>query len=260
MSTLDYTKEAVLEYLDQKVVTKIDENATSVLYRLKSAETTCILATATDEYTVKLEVYSNGVLFRTVIMNFHAPHWIMGKTTKPAGDFRLKNRIPLCSKGPIAKPDTTKAPLAAKVDRTNTHWSDKEYAELTEMFAILVTNGHSPELIDNDLIQEEFGKVIDRNAGAINTRLGYLSSVLVENKGMLSPTLYEYHLVAVNKVRDLLRDLALDVWEGEWSCIRPKVKITMETLADKVPSLTKLGKKVSMNVDELEALLAELQK
>lgn len=257
MFTLDFTKEAVLEYLDQKVVTKIDENATSVLYRLKSAETTCILATANTDTNVTLQIFSHGKLFRTTVMGYEGRRWSIVSNTEPMGDFYLKNLLPLCSKGPMAKPD---APLATKTDRTNTHWSDQEYKEITEMFATLVISGYAPDTIDDDLIQQEFGKVIDRNAGAINTRLGYLSSVLVENKGMLSPTLYDYHLVAVNKVRDLLRDLALDVWEGEWSCIRPKVKVTVDTLADKVPSLTKLGKKVSMNVDELEALLAELQK
>lgn len=256
-------RSAVVEYLGGSA-TEVDKYKSVYLFRMDSAPTTCVLATAKpDAEVVALQVFSSGKLARTADMKYtNRRGWKHVNHVAAKQEVLLKDLIPLAKHAIYKEVPVENTDPNTPKGRTNSRWTEEEYQQITEMFATLVHGGKSPDLIDYDMIVEEFGEVLDRNAGDINSRLSFLSAVTKGRGGKLHPTMFDHHQDTVEYVRDLLRDLDVEVWEGEWTCIRPKkkVSVTMENIQEKVPSLTKLGKRVSMSVEDLEKLLLELQK
>lgn len=132
-------------------------------------------------------------------------------------------------------------------------WSNNENTMLCEMFADQMTS-LSTENINLASIETAFGKnVLERSDEDISARLALLKMTLQNHSGVLSREVYK-DVATILMLRDELKELDVDVWLGAFSQ-------TVRTLADLEIKfgITRIGKKATISLENLEALIEELQ-
>ncbi|MFA0037087.1 hypothetical protein [Vibrio sp. 10N.261.52.A1] len=151
---------------------------------------------------------------------------------------------------PLIKKGNT---VSTEQSLNNGEWSKTENMMLCEMFADQMTS-LCPEQISVKSLEDGFGdKALNRSDDEIIARLELLKMTLKSHSGVLNREVYK-EVEIIRVLRNELKELGVDVWEGDFT----QNLLTLTDLENKF-GITRIGKKATISIESLEALIEELQ-